>query len=787
MKKWIPGALLICGALLLGAAWLPAHAASLDGLVFQGELGLPIPGTQLAVFAVDTEDSLGTAVSDDIGYFHFPVLPEGEVRLFAWHPAYYSFSAVVVLQPGENRLDVSLQPLGQPEQATLEGTVMDAVTGLPLGGAQASWSGSPMVPPMLDVTDSQGQFLLDGLFSGPGVLTVVLPGHLSASLPLILSPGANSCSVGLQPLDTDSLNTVVFGTVRDLYTRLPIPDAPVQAWREGVVGDTLNLLSGPDGSFVLTLPFHSMGWWLGACVPGYECTQQWIYGGMEQVWVELILQPENHEEGWGVFSGRVTRGDAALEGAELEAINLIDPAGLNFFAQSDRDGFYNLPAPAGEYALSCRYWLEDGQVQTLYFPGTFYFHEALPLPLPPEATVGGIDFNLPLTEGDSLFVFINGRVSDEAGQPLAGVRVRVWTPEEELVDASVLTDGQGVYQTVITEDRLPIVPFSLSAELDGYQMEFFSNASTFTTATQFQLGDDSSIQNVDFQLQSLATGVTLSGQVETSGGGAALVAALNPAGGFVRTVSSAPDGSFLFPGLPEEELVLLYYAPGHLPVFSGGSLDLEHAARVSAQSPDPLTAQLATQLPAAGPVRLVGRVESAGGEGLQGALIIALTAATGDLRYGITNLDGQYQIEGLAANADIRLLISQPGYQAGQVLLHTDNGQQQTQLADAQLTLLDETELAPQPTRPSACRLAPNSPNPFNPSTMLSFTLDRSVDATLSVFDLRGALIWERHFPDASLGEHQVRFDGTGLASGLYLVRLEAGGRVDARSILLLK
>jgi hypothetical protein len=119
--------------------------------------------------------------------------------------------------------------------------------------------------------------------------------------------------------------------------------------------------------------------------------------------------------------------------------------------------------------------------------------------------------------------------------------------------------------------------------------------------------------------------------------------------------------------------------------------------------------------------------------------------------------------------------------------VHTDSGQQQTLQVDAELTALDESDLVQEPQAPRELELAANSPNPFNPTTTLAFTLARPAAARLTVYDLRGAMIWERNFPAAAAGEHRVQFDGSALASGIYLLQVEAGGARQSRSMLLLK
>ncbi|RJP75808.1 MAG: T9SS C-terminal target domain-containing protein [Candidatus Zixiibacteriota bacterium] len=80
------------------------------------------------------------------------------------------------------------------------------------------------------------------------------------------------------------------------------------------------------------------------------------------------------------------------------------------------------------------------------------------------------------------------------------------------------------------------------------------------------------------------------------------------------------------------------------------------------------------------------------------------------------------------------------------------------------------------------------SPNPFNPVAVIRFELPAAGYVRLEVFDVCGR-------PQGSplregwqtAGTHEVRFDGTGLPSGVYLVRLEAGGASQVQKMVLLK
>lgn len=83
-------------------------------------------------------------------------------------------------------------------------------------------------------------------------------------------------------------------------------------------------------------------------------------------------------------------------------------------------------------------------------------------------------------------------------------------------------------------------------------------------------------------------------------------------------------------------------------------------------------------------------------------------------------------------------------------------------------------------------------PNPFNATTLVPFTLRRSGRAALKVYDITGRLVATLVDRELTAGKHQVSWDGhsaNGLpvASGTYIVRLEADGVSAARRITLVK
>lgn len=89
--------------------------------------------------------------------------------------------------------------------------------------------------------------------------------------------------------------------------------------------------------------------------------------------------------------------------------------------------------------------------------------------------------------------------------------------------------------------------------------------------------------------------------------------------------------------------------------------------------------------------------------------------------------------------------------------------------------------------RPEGTGLAAAYPNPFNPSTLIRWTLDAQRATRLSVHDLLGREVAVLVDAPHSAGTHSVTFDGSGLASGVYMVRLQAGAESYTRLITLVK
>jgi hypothetical protein len=90
-------------------------------------------------------------------------------------------------------------------------------------------------------------------------------------------------------------------------------------------------------------------------------------------------------------------------------------------------------------------------------------------------------------------------------------------------------------------------------------------------------------------------------------------------------------------------------------------------------------------------------------------------------------------------------------------------------------------------THPPSVFSLSSSPNPFNPSTALSYELRAASRVSLRVYDTTGRLVSTLVDGWREAGAHEVTFDGSKLASGIYLARLEAGSFTAVQKLVLMK
>jgi len=90
-------------------------------------------------------------------------------------------------------------------------------------------------------------------------------------------------------------------------------------------------------------------------------------------------------------------------------------------------------------------------------------------------------------------------------------------------------------------------------------------------------------------------------------------------------------------------------------------------------------------------------------------------------------------------------------------------------------------------TGPKEFKLEQNYPNPFNPTTTIQYQLPQDARVTLKVYDILGSEVTTLVNEEQEAGYKEVQFNGNGIASGMYVYRLQAGDFVSTKKMMLLK
>lgn len=90
-------------------------------------------------------------------------------------------------------------------------------------------------------------------------------------------------------------------------------------------------------------------------------------------------------------------------------------------------------------------------------------------------------------------------------------------------------------------------------------------------------------------------------------------------------------------------------------------------------------------------------------------------------------------------------------------------------------------------TGPKEFKLEQNFPNPFNPTTKIQYQLPQDARVTLKVYDILGSEVVTLVNEEQEAGYKEVQFNGSNIASGMYVYRLQAGDYISTKKMMLLK
>ena len=111
------------------------------------------------------------------------------------------------------------------------------------------------------------------------------------------------------------------------------------------------------------------------------------------------------------------------------------------------------------------------------------------------------------------------------------------------------------------------------------------------------------------------------------------------------------------------------------------------------------------------------------------------------------------------------------------------NGNQRIYQVSNPITLIENDFL----NKSNSFVLLHNYPNPFNPSTTISYSLPVKSQVDLVIYNTLGESITQLVNEEKEAGKHSVEFNATSLPSGVYFYRLQAGSFVETKKMVLMK
>lgn len=477
---------------------------------------------------------------------------------------------------------------------------------------------------------------------------------------------------------------------------------------------------------------------------------------------------------------------------------------------TDAGGQYTAPLDTGTYLIRAEeasFTVSGPAHQPEWYDNAAGPETAKPVTLSAGDTVRANFVLMPV--GGQPFAYVSGIVTDTNGSPLSGAAVALLRPIQEMNSSGAITGAtpgigdeartipgigyargvvwlgytnlQGKYFAQVLGGR----PYMAMAAKDGFIPEVFNNTTDPTQATILNVRGDTSGINFSLAPRGNSAGAIRGTVIDESGSQVPARIILFPrpkSGNEVAPVFVYSDsvGGFMYNYVPADTYTVLAvpyseYGSAYYKANTTGAVSWVDADTVVVNgSPVNLRITL-PPLQGDGLTRISGRVVNASQVPLAG---VRITARMGDGRfagYGLSDPSGQYAIDALAAGP-LTLFVDRFRFNLVQSPLTVPGSTYEVGNVDFILTGSFPTGVEEGAELPRNPKLFANFPNPFNPSTTIRFDLAAQSEITLSVFDVLGREVARLAQGPHPAGSYNVRFDATGLSSGVYFYVLRAHG-----------
>jgi hypothetical protein len=396
-----------------------------------------------------------------------------------------------------------------------------------------------------------------------------------------------------------------------------------------------------------------------------------------------------------------------------------------------------------------------------------------------------------------------GLITDEALNPLADSKIYFLYYGLYLFD-STLTDATGKYAAL-----LPTGDYTIAADKESYRIMFSGNTPDPYFAQNVTLDSGQTII-VDLSLSPLInSGLTVSGVVVDSIYGTPLdkgvvivrkgthtptllkqnrlAADSSVYAGFIKS-----DGSYNIIVEDSGYYFVQGYAGYYLPTYYNS----QNAASVFWQDADSvlinqslvnknLYLERDSAYGGGGAYGYIS-VPFLEGQGLDGITVLAKSLTNDQLySYNFGKEDGRFYVNNLPYGSYqlVAQKVGFPNAESNVFTISPENQNQNNLFIQFTLTDVEVTENF----IPTEIMLYPNYPNPFNPTTTISFSLPSSQIVNIKVYNMLGEEVADFSNQFYSAGLNEVNFNANELASGVYIVSLEANTMRLSQKIALMK
>ncbi|MHB8580197.1 MAG: carboxypeptidase regulatory-like domain-containing protein [Ignavibacteriaceae bacterium] len=603
-----------------------------------------------------------------------------------------------------------------------------------------------------------------------------------------------------QMMMQDTLRGHVYVAGNEDAPRIPIPNATVSLHSFTMLGDSTFYSATTDstGAFEIGGITHR-NYVIFCTAPGYSTLVRNEFDLEDQnSSINLYLHDTLSISG-GTISGKVRfdESDIPISQAIIEFISLNNSI-ANVFTTTDTNGFYRAKVPGGQYYVSCSVSMND--TATFFHE---YYKNALTIAGAEILNVNGsepldeINFDIPRFIAAKHTITFSGNVQSSSSTPVDSATIDILAAggeehgERSLI-ASTKTDISGNFS--ITLDSLYQLnnSFIVAAHKDGYKIQFYNNQDAFFDATILRAFNDTTFSNLNFSLVHVDTNYkfSISGTVkDTSGMGInnAFVTAFDSATGQSHMAITDTNGNYTIKALAQGSYYVMFFARGYEPQFYPNADEWEKATPVNvSDSVINLNSVLFSDHQSTAFGDVIGDIHSDKGNPLPGVLV-TLKDSTGEtIGSAVTDANGSYSISGLA-QGNYTIIASVSTYSSQNQTTSYNPNSGTTTVSNFTMTQAITAVKNQVSNVPSNFVLDNNYPNPFNPSTIIGFSVPYSTHVTLDIFNVLGQKVAELVNKNLAAGQYTYSFNANRLSSGVYLYRLQTDNFVSVKKMILSK